>query len=68
MTSLFGYLLGRFATHPENLAIEALAYTLRNSRTARLAFVAHLSEFVPSLPTDLLLAARDGIVNFGRSN
>lgn len=53
MTSLFDHLVARFTTHPENLAIEALAYILRHSRTARLAFVAHLSEFVPSLPMDL---------------
>ena len=53
-TSLFGHLAGRFATHPENLATEALAYILRNSPTARAAFRAHLAEFAPGLPADLV--------------
>lgn len=54
MTSLFGHLVWRFTPHPENLATEALAYILRNSRTARAAFLAHLAEFGLSLPTDLV--------------
>jgi hypothetical protein len=54
MDSLVGYLVTRFAAHPENLATEALYYILRKSRTARFAFATHLSEFLPDLPTDLV--------------
>jgi hypothetical protein len=54
MNSLVGHLVARFKAPPENLATEALCYVLRNSRTARLAFITHLSEFAPDLPEDLV--------------
>jgi hypothetical protein len=54
MASLFGSLVTRFTKHPENLASEALAYILRESPTARLAFIQCLSEIAPGLPTDLV--------------
>ena len=53
MKGLVAHLVTRFAAHPENLATEALSYILRNSRTARLAFLQHLSEFGPHLPESL---------------
>jgi hypothetical protein len=53
MNGLIAHLVTRFAAHPENLATEALAYILRNSGTARLAFLRHLSEFGPALPETL---------------
>lgn len=58
MNSLVGHLVMRFAAHPENLATEALGYILRNSRTARLAFIMHLSEFVSGLPADLVFRSQ----------
>jgi hypothetical protein len=60
--SLVGHVVTRFAAHPENLATEALAYILRASRAARVAFVTHLSELGrgigvgPCKIVDLLIA------------
>jgi hypothetical protein len=51
-TSLFGHLALRFASHPENLATEALAYILAESPTGRNAFVDFLGTFVEGLPRD----------------
>lgn len=53
MMSLFGHLVTQFTPHPENLASEAFAYILRESQTARLAFIEYLSDIVPCLPMDL---------------
>jgi hypothetical protein len=50
--SLFGHLAYRFASHPENLATEALAYILGHSSTASGALVRYFNQFGLSLKGD----------------
>jgi hypothetical protein len=42
--SLFGHLIGRFSTQPENLATESLNYILNRSVVARRAFLRYLAQ------------------------
>lgn len=49
MTSVLATLALRFATHPENLATEALLHVLQQSSAARQAFSALLRDFAPEL-------------------
>jgi TrpR-related protein YerC/YecD len=51
--SLFGHLVTRFSTGPENLATEALNYILNQSQVARKAFSEFFSHFDIPLPCDL---------------
>ena len=43
MSSLFGHLAPRFASNPEDVATDALAYVLRSSESARGGFVDHVN-------------------------
>lgn len=51
--SLFGFLATKFASHPENLATEALNYILGRSRVAAGALLRLLSEGGTDLPSDV---------------
>ena len=51
--SLFGHLVMRFTTSPENLATEALSYIFNSSPVARESFSSLLAHFKVSLPSDL---------------
>jgi hypothetical protein len=52
-SSLFGHLALNFATHPENLATEALAYILNQSRVARDALNRFCESTGAEIPADL---------------
>lgn len=43
--TLFGHLASRFASHPENLATEALRFIVNTSPTAKLSFLQFLNAF-----------------------
>lgn len=51
--TLFGHLVGRFSTHPENLATEGLNYILNQSVVARQAFIDFLKDTGVVLPETL---------------
>jgi regulator of replication initiation timing len=44
MSSLFGHLVPRFASKPEDVSTEALCYVLRQSEAARQKFIGHLEQ------------------------
>jgi hypothetical protein len=56
--SLFGHLVTRFSTYPENLATEALNYILNISTVARTAFLRYMSQLGLVLPSDLLFQSQ----------
>ena len=49
--TLFGHLAGRFSSHPENLATEALLYILKKSKAGNDLFARYLSELEDEFPT-----------------
>jgi len=51
--SLFGHLVSRFSSSPENLATESLCYILNRSQIAREAFVNLLAHLHINIPADL---------------
>lgn len=51
--SLFGHLVSRFSSSPENLATESLCYILNRSQIAREAFANLLAHLHISIPADL---------------
>ena len=51
--SLFGHLVSRFSSSPENLATESLCYILNRSQIAREEFVNLLAHLHISIPADL---------------
>ncbi len=51
--SLFGHLVFRFSSSPENLATEALNFVLNRSHVSRDAFINLFSDLNISLPLDL---------------
>jgi hypothetical protein len=52
LPGMFGFLATRLSSHPENVAIKALAYVLRTSTPVSRAFEDHLRQVV-ELPTRL---------------
>lgn len=54
MSSLFGYLVTRFSTQPENLATESLNYLIHQSDIAKRAFLRYISQTQVKLPDDLV--------------
>jgi hypothetical protein len=57
--SLFGYLVNRFSSSPENLATEALNFILNRSSVARGAFTHLLDHLGISLPENLAYQTQD---------
>lgn len=51
--TLFGHLVTRFSTQPENLATESLSYIINRSNTAKRAFLRYLSQVTVELPENL---------------
>jgi len=50
LSSLFGHLATRFASHPENLATEALLYILKNTNLGNSLFTSYMSRFEDDFP------------------
>jgi hypothetical protein len=59
-SSLFGHLVTRFNSHPENIATEALSFVLNHSSIAKSAFLRYLSQIQPGLPETLIFKAQVG--------
>lgn len=57
--SLFGYLVNRFSSSPENLATESLNFILNRSRVAREAFEHLLEHLGVTLPENLVYHTQD---------
>ncbi len=59
--TLFGHLVQRFSSSPENLATESLLYVLQRSLTAKRAFFHYLAEQTgcPPLPENLRLTSQN---------
>ena len=65
MSELLGHLTARFATHPENLATEALTYVLRRSRPARVALMRMVASLTSSvLATPAAVSEDDAAIDF----
>ncbi len=64
MSELLGHLTARFATHPENLATEALTYVLRRSLPARLALMRRVASLASHAFGTPAVSDVDGAIDF----
>jgi hypothetical protein len=65
MSELLGHLTARFATHPENVATEALTYVLRRSQPARVALMRMVASLTShALGTAPAVSEFDGGIDF----